>query len=231
MLKAGLQTEEKKMGLKGNLILNHSRLHNFCGVPVTGPKECLTALSHVKLPKVLEKIFSDSVKGIFFKTKNTHKNYNVDATYDDGYIYIKEDLVDPDLILQVLIHEVSHLLQDTFPERFLENGDIINEFSLKRIELMRRLSKRGYNLDRKAFLRLTYDPMFDTFLNNEIKEEDLKDCIKGLFPSPYSALSLDEYIAIIFEEFFENPEVAREYSKEICDNIKKVMADYYDSKF
>ena len=140
-------------------------------------------------------------------------------------------------------HKLLHVAyyaegRDEFHKAFNPNDwseenilNLINEFSLKRIELMRRLSKRGYNLDRKAFLRLTYDPVFDTFLNNEIKEEDLKDCIKGLFPSPYSSLSLEEYVAIIFEEYFDNPEVAREYSKEICNNIEKVMVDYYDSKF
>ena len=219
------------MKMRHRLLKRHSDLHSYLGLPVNGPYDCLRGLAQVKLPEAIKLIFKANIKGVLFKDRDTHKNYDVDAVYDDGYIVVREGVVEPGLLQQIIIHEVCHQLQDAFPEHFLENGEIINEFSLKRIELMRRLTARGYNVDRKAFLKLAYDPRFDDFLSNDVKSEDLSDCIKGLFPSPYSIVSLEEYISLLFEEFFEKgSEIAKGYSKEVTKSIEEVMRDYYENE-
>ena len=75
------------------------------------------------------------------------------------------------------------------------------------------LKSEQYNIDPIFKMRPEFDKRIDDFLYKEVGYTLLTNLVNGLFPSAYSCVSLREYFAIGFEEFFIGD---RTYLKDIC---------------
>ena len=82
------------------------------------------------------------------------------------------------------------------------------------------LKSRGYDVTLEQFLSIKYDYDFDMFLFQEIGYPVLKTITTGLFPSPYSTTSINEYFAIGFENFYMGES---NYIKKICPNLAQKL--------
>ena len=140
----------------------------------------------------------------------------MNASYMDGAIYCtneqrnKEDMVDD------LIHEFAHAIENQYGYYIYTDGIIENEFLGKRNKLELMLNFENYDTDQVDFLNSKYDQNFDQFVYSELGPEKLNTIVSGLFLRGYSVVSLKEYFATGFEEFYLGD---REYLKRLCPSL------------
>ena len=126
----------------------------------------------------------------------------VNAMYRDGAIYItnhQDDL--PDMV-DDMIHEISHAIEDIYAEQLYADNKIQNEFIGKRKRLEDMLRQYGY-LDGKelSFADIEHDQELDDFLYKELGYDKLDTFCTGLFIRSYAVTDIREYFATAFEEF------------------------------
>ena len=105
-------------------------------------------------------------------------------------------------MLDDLVHEVAHAVEE---EEFLtiySDGDLEAEFLGKRERLFHLLDTEGLNVDYTEYKNPEYSKNFDNHLYFEIGYPYLTNVSVNLFYSPYAITSLREYFANGFEAYF-----------------------------
>ncbi len=145
------------------------------------------------------------------------------AAYTDGAIYISNKELTNEDIIENIIHEIAHSLEDTFSQHIYDSP-LISEFHSKRMTLKNILGARGYKLPLEYYEYLEYSPKFDSFLSSTVGYPELLSLTMGLFASPYGATSLQEYFANGFEKYFlDSPEVLRKVSPILHQKIEELF--------
>ena len=127
---------------------------------------------------------------------------DINAFYSDGAIYITNEQTDHNDIIDDLVHELSHAIEETNWEIIYIDKSLEDEFLSKRATLKRILKSQDYNLSGLDLSDPSYSREFDEFLYKELGYEKLTTFVQGLFPSAYSVTSLKEYWATGFEEYY-----------------------------
>lgn len=127
---------------------------------------------------------------------------NVNAFYSDGALYITNDQDNNRDIIDDIIHELSHSLEEANGDIIYASGELEDEFLIKRNILRRILISREYDISGYDLLDPSYSIEFDEFLYKDIGYEKLATLTRGIFISPYATTSLREYWANGFEEYF-----------------------------
>tara|TARA_X000001388_G_scaffold34576_1_gene24386 strand:- start:14718 stop:15413 length:696 start_codon:yes stop_codon:yes gene_type:complete len=146
------------------------------------------------------------------------KQRDINAMYLDGAIYVSNDQDNEGDLLDDIIHEYSHACEAAYGEMIYGDGDIKNDFLSKRQTLKRflRHENRWSDIEDYDFTEIDYDEDLDMFLKDGVGYERLNNLINGLFLNPYSTVSLREYFARGFEEYYLGD---RLYLKKICPYI------------
>ncbi len=180
---------------------------------------------NIDLPAVLKRLedelpwhFVEDLDIIYIGNFDFLIERDLNALYEDGAIYISSVQEDEEDLVDDLIHEMAHCAEDTYGERIYGNGEIENEFIIKRHQLFNILTAEGYDREEKFFKNTDYSKEFDEFLYIEVGYPALLGLTKGLFVSPYGATSLREYFANSFEEI---------YAKKNAQHVKKVSPSVY----
>ena len=127
----------------------------------------------------------------------------VNALYEDGAIFITNNQSDDADMIDDIVHEIAHAVEDNYTDLIYGDFNMQKEFLAKRKQLYNLLSKHGVNKQPTQFLTaLSYDQQIDDYLYKEIGYTALWNYVVGIFPSPYAATSLREYFARGFEEYF-----------------------------
>ena len=127
----------------------------------------------------------------------------VNALYEDGAIFITNNQSDDADMIDDIVHEIAHAVEDNYTDLIYGDFNMQKEFLAKRKQLYNLLSKHGVNKPPTQFLTaLSYDQQIDDYLYKEIGYTALWNYVVGIFPSPYAATSLREYFARGFEEYF-----------------------------
>ena len=121
-------------------------------------------------------------------------------------------------VIRDICHELSHFLFDKYT--IFEDVLISEEFMGKRRRLFDLLLYSGYHPSKDLFARSDYNKKLDDYLYDTVGYKKLTPHIIGLFPDPYSATSLEEYVSTCFEFFFIKD---RDYIKKICPATYKVF--------
>ena len=130
------------------------------------------------------------------------KEKQINAIYEDGAIYVtNEQDSDRDLIDDI-IHEIAHSIEENYTELIYEDGLLKREFLGKRERLFWILQSNDYKPVDSIKTSYIYDENIDLYFYKEVGYETMWHLVTGLFPSPYSATSLREYFAIGFEEYY-----------------------------
>ena len=146
--------------------------------------------------------------------------YETNAAYKDGALYITNDQTDEDDMIDDIVHEISHACEETYNSLIYSDNNIYDEFTGKRKKLFEILHAEGYEVDIKDFLNIEYSRDFDEFLYKEVGYDKLTFFTMGLFVSPYGATSYREYFANGFENYFLNdPHYVKIVSPAVYDKI------------
>ena len=141
------------------------------------------------------------------------------AMYKDSTIYVTNQVADEEDLIDDLIHEISHSVEEIYNDMIYSDGKISKEFISKRKKLHFILKNMNYDLSDYNFLDVEYDLDFDNFLYKNVGYPTLRQFTSGLFYSPYAATCLREYFANGFESFYMKEDLAR---------LKKISPALYE---
>ena len=130
------------------------------------------------------------------------KEKKVNAVFQDGAIYVSNEQDSNQDMIDDIIHELAHSVEEKFPQYIYSENDLKNEFVGKRKRLYDILLNYDYDPSPKLKTVYHYDEKIDMYLYKDVGYEAMWNLINGLFPSPYSVTSLREYFAIGFEYYF-----------------------------
>jgi len=131
-----------------------------------------------------------------FKEKGTN------AVFQDGAIYVSNEQDSNQDMIDDIIHELAHSVEEKFTQYIYGESDLKNEFLGKRERLYDILFSYKYNPSPLIKTAYHYEEKIDMYFYKEVGYESMWNLVNGLFPSPYSATSLREYFAIGFEYYF-----------------------------
>ena len=162
-----------------------------------------------RLPNIYLKYIQAVRIGIFEEMLEKELN----ALYKDGVLYVSNMQDSNTDMLDDLIHEIAHAVEDHNHDLIYGDEQIFLEFLGKRKRLYELLKSEGYDVTIEQFLTTTYDYDFDMLLFQDIGYPILETLTLGLFLSPYSVTSINEYFAVGFENFYMDE---TNYVKKIC---------------
>tara|TARA_Y100001937_G_scaffold38616_2_gene54933 strand:- start:655 stop:1326 length:672 start_codon:yes stop_codon:yes gene_type:complete len=170
----------------------------------------------VSIEKVLKIVTSkipnhltSNFKRLYIGDFENMREREIQAFYSNKSIYITNRLKNDEDLLDDLIHEISHSIEEKYSKIIYGDKKIEEEFLTKRKQMWSELKNNSIELPLGYFLNPKYDLEFDTILYKEIGYDLLSAVTSNIFYSPYAATSIGEYFANGFEAFFMNQEVAR----------------------
>ena len=135
--------------------------------------------------------------GVFDKMIDKEAN----ALYQDGAIYVTNDQDDDKDMIDDIIHEIAHSVEDVYGYMIYDNPLLNNEFLGKRKRLYSDLKSHNYDPPEELQFQSEYSGEIDNYLYKDVTYDAMWHFVGGLFPSPYAATSLREYFARGFEEY------------------------------
>tara|TARA_B100000963_G_scaffold361811_1_gene399885 strand:+ start:1502 stop:2173 length:672 start_codon:yes stop_codon:yes gene_type:complete len=130
------------------------------------------------------------------------KEKKVNAVFQDGAIYVSNEQDSNQDMIDDIIHELAHSVEEKFTQYIYDENDLKNEFLGKRKRLYDILNSYDYDPSIKIKTTYHYDEEIDMYFYQKVGYEAMWNLINGLFASPYSTTSLREYFAVGFEYYF-----------------------------
>ena len=166
------------------------------------------------------------LESIFIGQFEEIENRAMNALYKDGTIYVTNNQTNEGDLIDDIIHEIAHLVEERLGHHIYDDRKVIDEFLGKRGRLYDIIKSEGYKVPREYFYELEYDEEFDAFLYETVGYEKLTFLTMGLFVSPYGATSLQEYFANGFEKYYlDSPRTVQEISPVLYKKIEEIVND------
>jgi hypothetical protein len=163
-----------------------------------------------------------NVNNIFIGDFDRLKKRDFEAMYENGNIFLVNTHHNEDDMVDDIVHEFAHSVEEQFNDEIYGDGSIRSEFYSKRLKLYNRINKNiESNLGKKYFTNLNFDKTFDKFLHDYIGYDSLRTITSDLFYSPYGSTSIREYFANGFEAFFMRQEVSK--LKKVSPSLFKIL--------
>ena len=127
---------------------------------------------------------------------------NINAFYKDGALHISNIQDDEDDMIDDLVHEIAHSVESPYGYELYGDQNVKDEFLRKRKMLHDKLWALDYKAPLKWFMDTEYDKEFDEFLFETVGKDKLRMICMGLFINAYASVSLREYFATGFTDFY-----------------------------
>ncbi len=153
---------------------------------------------------------------------------DINAFYKDAILHISNEQDDINDMVDDIIHEVAHSVEELFGYDIYSDNKIKNEFLNKRARLHDELWSLGYKIPKSYFKNVEYDIKFDNFLLNDVGYDKLNVICVGLFINAYAPTSLREYFATGFTDFYMRPddhETLKKVSPKLYEKIFKLNSE------
>jgi hypothetical protein len=147
----------------------------------------------------------------FYLTQNVEMVYvgkfpemderEINAFYENDAIYVTNEQEEEMDMIEDIIHEISHAVEQNNQEFIYESGALQREFIAKR-QLLSNLLSQKYDVPADFNINFEYDRAIDDFLFRTVGYDVLNQICVGVFPSAYACTSVSEYWAKGFEELF-----------------------------
>ncbi len=144
----------------------------------------------------------------------------INAFYENDAIYVTNEQEEEMDMIEDIIHEISHAVEQNNQEFIYESGQLQREFLGKRRALSNLLSQK-FKVPADFDIDVEYDRSIDDFLFRDVGYDALNQICVGIFPSAYACTSVSEYWAKGFEELFigETTDL-----KQMCPVLYKTLA-------
>lgn len=188
---------------------------------------------HISIDELSDKIEStlpahllQNIDMIYVGQFNILNDREVTAIYAEGAIYITNDQVDSADMIDDIIHEAAHSLEEKFSIDIYGDGEIEMEFLGKRSRLKSIIANQGFFVIADYnFLDPEYSSDLDNFFYKEMGYELLSTMTQGLFSSAYASTSLREYFANGFETFYLGD---RNYLKSLSPKLYNKLTNLHN---
>jgi hypothetical protein len=173
-----------------------------------------------RVGNILPAYFFKNISAISIGQYDTLDDRNVDSVYDKKIIYLTNVQDDEEDIIENIVHETAHSLEEIYSKQIYEDGILKKEFLRKRKQLYNELSAK-YDLDDKYFRKVEYSKTLDTLFYKKIGYDTLSHFTEQMFVTPYSATSLREYFSEGFERYYMGDQsMIQEMCPELYNKIK-----------
>ena len=168
--------------------------------------------------------FLSGIKEIRIGLTKEMEDREIQAYYKSGTIYITHELKNEQDLMDDLIHEIAHAVEDSYNTLLYQDGNIEKEFITKRKQLFAKLQQAGLNPKYDEFVNSKYQESLDTYFYKKVGYRKMWTLIGNIFYSPYAATSLREYFASSFEAIFYKKKVSeiRSISPMLFKKIEEV---------
>jgi len=178
----------------------------FNSIPITIKDKLTNNIDIRSLIKSVENVlpysFRKLINSIIILDDPIFSQRKINAFYHNDTLFISNNQDDENDILEDIVHEYSHALEEKFEEEIYFDGSIKDEFISKRIQTERILRTSGYDTKNYDFKEISYNKSLDNLFLNVIGYDKFQSLTKyRLFINPYAATSLREYFATGFEEY------------------------------
>ena len=221
MLTTYIQNRQQMLEASGNF-------YTPSGIQVFTKDEIVNNL--VDMESVISKFESklpshvrDNVEMIIVGEFDEFEDRGINAFYKDSALYVSNIQTDNEDLLDDLVHETAHSIEEAYGYEIYADEKIKNEFLKKRFYLYEVLWGMGFKVPREVFLDTEYTKEFDMFLLQDVGYDKLSEIVKGIFISPYAATSLREYFATAFTEFYMYPD-SHGYLQKVSPEVYKKLA-------
>ena len=174
-----------------------------------------------KIEQLVPKHLFTNVDMILIGQNSIFQEKKVNAVYKDGALFVTNDQDDASDMLDDIIHEVAHSLEEVAKES-IYSDDLLHVDFLKRRQKLYNLIGEEDKPPLKYFRDVEYSELFDMYLLKNVGYEKLSNLTRYIFPNPYSITSLREYFASGFEEFFIGD---RAFLKKTCPILYDKITD------
>ena len=176
-----------------------------------------------KIEKTVPAFLFYNVDVIYVGDFEIFKKKNVNALYSDGAMYITNDQTDSDDMVDDIIHELAHAVEEQYGREIYGDSEIKDEFISKRIWLERNLRHHGFDTQGHDFTAIEFNEELDKFLFWEVGYAFINSNFSGkAFINAYSATSLREYFAEGFEKYYLGD---RNYLSWICPKVYQKLEE------
>ena len=154
------------------------------------------------LMKSLPKKFLKNIDYVMFGKFDFLRKKNYNASYMDGVIYVDNVQHNNINILDDIVHEVGHSVEEAYYSLIYGDGSLESEFLQKRNMLKKEMDSSGYHIPDHLYSKSEYDEQLDMLFADKIGYPIMTSIVQGIYYSPYAATSLSEYFANGFEAYF-----------------------------
>ena len=121
--------------------------------------------------------FGDNIFGDFDFLKK--QNYN--ASYKDGAIYVLNNQEGNNDVLDDIVHEIGHSVEDNYHDLIYGDGLLEKEFIKKRVILRKELAKEGIDIPEEVMMNPDYNQGLDIFFSEKIGYPKMTSIVQGIF--------------------------------------------------
>lgn len=188
----------------------------------------------VNIKNVIEKAITLVPRNLFKFIKKINigqfeilNNRELDALYKDNTIYLTNLQKSEFDMLDDIVHEVAHSLEEVYSDLIYSDGKIKEEFIIKRRIMQKHLKQAGHHISPEKYSIVSYDEEFDIFLYQDVGYKALSSLTSSLFLSPYAATSLREYFANGFENILlsqESYQILRKLSPRLFEKLIELIS-------
>lgn len=177
-------------------------IHMVVANRITNDVSPLTVIERLK-GKVPSR-YVENVDAIYVGKFEHLEKMDHNASYMDGVIYVTNEQDSEDDMIEDIIHEIGHAVEEKHSVELYSDEKIKREFLGKRQRLYDLLASEGYNVEihQMDFLSPDYKESLDSFFYMEVGYPFMEMLSSTLFYSPYGATSLREYFANGFESIY-----------------------------
>ena len=156
-----------------------------------------------KINSAIPRHLTNEIDSIYIGMFAEFEEMETNAMFKDGAIYVTNDQDDEQDLIDDIVHEIAHSLENPYGHIIYADGHL-ERFLAKRMRLYEILKAEGLKPSKNFFEDPEYYKEMDLYLYKKVGYDRLNFIVSsyGLFTSAYSATTLREYFANGFEYFF-----------------------------
>jgi len=185
----------------------------------------------VSVETLIPRHLTNEIDMVYIGQFKDFEDRDINSMFKDASIFVTNEQDDDDDMIDDIVHEVAHSIEDSeFGSLIYGDDEIELEFLGKRKRLYFIMKNQGIDVNSERFMTITHTQKFDDYLYKQIGYDHLTNLAMGLFISPYSITDIREYFATGFVEYLMGD---REYLRTVSPFLYKKIEELvnYESEY